>query len=65
MKPSEDEQVAAALAATTYDEQTTLVAHSLGVAVALKVLKNSSNPSCDSLRSVGLWTQILRTNIAI
>jgi len=42
--PSEDEQVAAALAATTYDENTVLVGHSLGAVVAMKVLEKLDKP---------------------
>lgn len=36
--PTEDGQVAAAIAATTYDENTVLVGHSLGAIVAMKTL---------------------------
>ncbi len=42
--PSENEQVMAALAATTYDERTVLVGHSLGAVVALKVLEKLKKP---------------------
>ena len=38
-EPSESEQVAAALAAVTYDENTILVGHSLGAVVAMKMLQ--------------------------
>ncbi len=42
--PSEEEQVAAALAATEYDERTVLFGHSLGAVVALKVLERLQKP---------------------
>ena len=42
--PSEESQVAAALAATTYDENTVLCGHSLGSVVALKVLEKLDKP---------------------
>jgi len=42
--PSESEQVATALAATTYDARTVLVGHSLGAVVALKVLEKLNSP---------------------
>jgi leucyl-tRNA synthetase len=43
-RPKEEEQVAAALSATTYDENTVLVGHSLGTVVALKVLEKLDTP---------------------
>ncbi len=43
-EPSENEQVAAALAATSYDENTVLCGHSLGSVVALKVLEKLDRP---------------------
>ncbi len=43
-RPSESEQVAAALNSTTYDENTVLFGHSLGAVVALKVLEKLENP---------------------
>jgi leucyl-tRNA synthetase len=42
--PKEEEQVAAALAATDYDENTVLCGHSLGAVVALKVLEKLDKP---------------------
>ncbi len=42
--PSEDEQVAAALAATSYDENTVLCGFSLGAVVALKVFEKLDTP---------------------
>lgn len=42
--PREDEQVATALKATTYDENTVLFGHSLGAVVALKVLEKLERP---------------------
>ncbi|MBI4079842.1 class I tRNA ligase family protein [Candidatus Kaiserbacteria bacterium] len=42
--PSEDEQVEAALAAAEYDENTVLFGHSLGCAVALKVVEKLKKP---------------------
>ncbi|MBV9159061.1 MAG: alpha/beta fold hydrolase [Candidatus Kaiserbacteria bacterium] len=42
--PSEKEQVAVALAATTYNANTVLVGHSLGAAVALKVAEKLRTP---------------------
>src|SRR3989338_2429041 len=41
--PKENEQVAAALNATTYDENTVLVGHSLGGLVAMKVAERLNN----------------------
>lgn len=41
--PSEDEQVAAALKATQYDENTILYGHSLGTVVAMKVVEKLSH----------------------
>jgi len=42
--PSENEQVAAALAAAEYDENTVLFGHSLGCAVAMKVVEKLKKP---------------------
>ena len=42
--PTEDEQVATALAATTYDENTVLFGHSLGATVAMKVVEKLDKP---------------------
>ncbi len=42
--PSEDEQVAAALKAATYDERTVLFGHSLGAVVAMKVVETLKKP---------------------
>jgi leucyl-tRNA synthetase len=42
--PLEDEQVATALTATQYDENTVLVGHSLGAVVALKVAEKLKKP---------------------
>ncbi|HEY4487703.1 MAG TPA: leucine--tRNA ligase [Candidatus Paceibacterota bacterium] len=42
--PSEDEQVAAALAATDYDGNTVLMGHSLGGVVAMKVVEKLKQP---------------------
>ncbi len=42
--PSEDEQVAAALAATDYDENTVLFGGSLGAVVAMKVVERLKKP---------------------
>ena len=42
--PSEEEQVAAALAATTYDGNTVLFGHSLGAVVAMKVVEKLKSP---------------------
>lgn len=42
--PVESEQVAAALAATTYDENTVVFGHSLGTVVAMKVLEKLDKP---------------------
>jgi leucyl-tRNA synthetase len=43
-KPREDEQVKAALEATDYDENTVLFGHSLGCAVAMKVVEKLKKP---------------------
>ncbi|HEY4516451.1 MAG TPA: leucine--tRNA ligase [Candidatus Paceibacterota bacterium] len=43
-EPSEDEQVAAALAATSYDENTVLLGSSLGCVVAMKVAEKLHKP---------------------
>jgi leucyl-tRNA synthetase len=43
-EPSEDEQVATALAATAYDENTVLVGMSLGAVVAMKVVEKLKKP---------------------
>src|SRR5437016_8302507 len=42
--PSEEEQVEAALKAANYDENTVLFGHSLGAAVALKVVEKLDKP---------------------
>ena len=42
--PSEDEQVATALAAAEYDENTVLFGHSLGCVVAMKVVEKLKKP---------------------
>ena len=42
--PAEEEQVAAALAATDYDENTILLGHSLGGVVAMKVVEKLTKP---------------------
>ncbi len=42
--PSEDEQVAAALAAADYDENTVLFGGSLGAVIAMKVVEQLKNP---------------------
>ncbi len=42
--PTEEEWVSAALSATTYDENTVLVGHSLGSVAALKVLEKLDRP---------------------
>jgi len=43
-EPSEDEQVAAALAAVSYDENTVLLGSSLGCVVAMKVVQKLEKP---------------------
>lgn len=46
---AEDDDVAAALAATTYDEKTILIGHSLGAVVAMKVLERITAPIAGTL----------------